>query len=139
MLTLAVEDLAQARAFYVEHLGWPEQVGRNPELCLLPLPAGMLLVLASRSALRAYVPAHIGLEPTPNSNILLAHNVASPAAVDVLLARAQTAGAPWVQAGQRLAWGGYGGWFTDKDGHLWEVVYNPDWPVPEPACQAAPS
>jgi len=24
-------------------------------------------------------------------------------------------------------WGGYSGHFQDPDGHLWEVVWNPEW------------
>ena len=43
---------------------------------------------------------------------------------------------PWrrgqlVKAAQKLEWGGYGGYFADPDGHLWEVAMNPFWPLDE--------
>jgi hypothetical protein len=26
-------------------------------------------------------------------------------------------------------WGGYAGYFADPDGHLWEIAFNPFWPL----------
>jgi catechol 2,3-dioxygenase-like lactoylglutathione lyase family enzyme len=50
-----------------------------------------------------------------------------------------------LQSGLRLAlwprapfWGGYAGYFQDPDGHLREVVWNPDW-QPDAADAAAPA
>ena len=28
-------------------------------------------------------------------------------------------------------WGGYSGYFADPDGHLWEIAWNPGWPIAE--------
>ena len=36
-----------------------------------------------------------------------------------------------VKAGQKVFWGGYSGYFADPDGHLWEVAYNPFFPLDE--------
>ena len=30
-----------------------------------------------------------------------------------------------VKSARKAFWGGYSGYFTDPDGHLWEVAYNP--------------
>jgi uncharacterized glyoxalase superfamily protein PhnB len=29
------------------------------------------------------------------------------------------------QPARKTFWGGYAGYFTDPDGHLWEVAFNP--------------
>ena len=39
--------------------------------------------------------------------------------------QAVTAGAKLVKAPQKVFWGGYSGYFSDPDGHLWEVAHNP--------------
>lgn len=41
------------------------------------------------------------------------------------MAAAQSAGAEIVKLAQATFWGGYAGYFRDPDGHLWEVVWNP--------------
>jgi uncharacterized glyoxalase superfamily protein PhnB len=55
----------------------------------------------------------------------LAHNAASKAEVDAVLAFAQKAGATLIKPGQDVFWGGYSGYFADPDGFLWEVAWNP--------------
>jgi uncharacterized glyoxalase superfamily protein PhnB len=42
-----------------------------------------------------------------------------------VMAEARRAGATVVKAAHETFWGGYAGYFTDPDGHLWEVVWNP--------------
>lgn len=43
----------------------------------------------------------------------------------------EKAGANIVKPAQDTFWGGYAGHFQDPDHHLWEVAWNPDWPLPE--------
>ncbi|HEY4109358.1 VOC family protein [Puia sp.] len=45
--------------------------------------------------------------------------------MDEILKTAQKAGAHLVKPGQNTFWGGYSGYFQDTDGHLWEIVWNP--------------
>lgn len=54
----------------------------------------------------------------------LAHNVATPAEVDAVLATARGAGAT-IHDGQQRAWGGYSGYFVDPEGFRREVAFNP--------------
>lgn len=61
--------------------------------------------------------------------VALAHNVASQEAVDEVWKRAVTEGASGVKAPQETFWGGYSGYFADRDGHLWEVAWNPHLPI----------
>ena len=39
----------------------------------------------------------------------------------------ETACAVIIKTAQDTFWGGYAGYFQDPDGHLWEVVWNPQW------------
>ena len=92
---------------------------------------GSWLGLFGRSELAedAQVPA----EGSGFPGFALAHNVTSEAEVDALLQEAVEAGAKLVKPGQKVFWGGYSGYFSDPDGFLWEVAYNPfAWIGPEP-------
>ena len=52
-------------------------------------------------------------------------------AVDDAPARAVNAGGQLVKAAEKVFWGGYSGYFSDPDGHLWDVAYNPYSPLRE--------
>jgi uncharacterized glyoxalase superfamily protein PhnB len=56
----------------------------------------------------------------------IGHNVRTREEVDAVLAEAEAAGATFIDRGKERSWGGYTGHFRDPDGHLWEVVCNPD-------------
>ena len=55
----------------------------------------------------------------------LAHNLRSRVEVDEVLDQAASAGAVITLAARETFYGGYAGFFTDPDGHVWEVAYNP--------------
>lgn len=44
-----------------------------------------------------------------------------------VMEKARAAGAFIVKAAHDTFWGGYSGYFQDPDGHLWEIVWNPQW------------
>ncbi|MEM7348634.1 MAG: VOC family protein, partial [Chloroflexota bacterium] len=76
----------------------------------------------------ALVPA----EGSGFNSFALAHNVASEAEVDAVLAHVESVGATIVKPAQKVFWGGYSGYFKDPDGHLWELAYNPfEWIGPK--------
>jgi len=58
-------------------------------------------------------------------------NVNSKEDVDAVMAQAERAGATIVKPAEDTVWAGYVGYFQDPDGHLWEVVWNPDWRMPD--------
>jgi catechol 2,3-dioxygenase-like lactoylglutathione lyase family enzyme len=134
VLTLGVDDLSRAVAFYRDGLGWstPGVVGQEFQhgaVAFFDLQAGLRLALWARADL-----AHdAGLEPGAPSatEFSLGHNVESAAEVDQVMAAAARAGARVVKAAERTFWGGYAGYFQDPDGHLWEVVWNPAWTTTE--------
>jgi uncharacterized glyoxalase superfamily protein PhnB len=128
LLTLGVDDLERAVAFYRDGLGWPTKgiVGEDVEngaVAFFRLRSGLKLALWPRSSIAADtgLPEH----PPDPTGFTLGHNLGSPAEVDAVLGQAQRAGATIVKPAQHTAWGGYAGCFQDPDGHVWEAAFNP--------------
>jgi len=123
MITLGVEDLQRATTFYRDGLGLPQHQFEGGGVSFFAL-SGTWLALYPKQALAEDI--GISVESLQGSNsITLAHNVASPAQVDKVLAQAVAAGATLLKPGQDVFWGGYSGYFSDPDGYFWEVAYNP--------------
>lgn len=59
----------------------------------------------------------------------IGHNVSSKEEVDTVMEEIKKAGATITVPAHDTFWGGYSGYFQDPDGHLWEVVWNPEWEV----------
>lgn len=121
MITLGVDDLPRAIAFYRDGLGFP-QMDSPPEVASFTLD-GCWLGLYGRAALAADAQVAPGGSGFPGFSI--AHNVASEAEVDAVMALAARAGAEIVKPAQKVFWGGYSGYFRDPEGYLWEVAHNP--------------
>ncbi len=124
-VTLGVGDVARARAFY-DKLGFRASSASNPEVVFYDA-GGVVLALFGRSALAE--DANVADSAPGFSGVALAHNVAGEREVDQVLAEAVAAGARLVKKGQKAFWGGYTGYFADPDGHLWEVAFNPYFPL----------
>ena len=130
VITIGVDDLERALQFYRDGLGLPTEgiIGEEFDygaVAVFELAQGLRLALWPRTSI-----AHdTGLAATPSSptEMTLGHNVSSKAEVDALMARAAAAGAVVVKPAHATFWGGYSGYFQDPDGHVWEVVWNPQW------------
>ena len=123
LVTLGVADLARARRFYEEGLGW-RRGNRHDEVAFYQL-GGMVLALWGRDALAD--DAGLPRAGSGFRGIALAYNARDRAEVDAVLEEAKAAGGTLVKPAQDTFWGGYAGYFADPDGHLWEVAWNPDW------------
>lgn len=120
LVTLGVADLARARTFY-EGLGWR---GQEAEQTVFFQAGGIVLVLWGRDK----VAGDAGVEDSGTDGfggMTLAHNVRSRREVDEVLREASNAGAEITQPARETFYGGYAGFFTDPDGHVWEIAYNP--------------
>lgn len=124
-ITLGVGDLAVSRAFYAA-LGWRESSGSQPEIAFFKA-GSVVFGLFQRAALAA--DANVSPTGSGFSGFTLAHNVASQEEVDRLLGEAAALGASVVQPAGKVVWGGYRGYFADPDGFLWEVCWNPFFPL----------
>lgn len=128
LLTLGVDDLERAVAFYRDGLGFATRgiVGTefdNGAVAFFQLQPGLKLALWPRASLAA--DTGLPLQPRSALEHALAHNVGSREAVDAVMAQARAAGARIVKAARETFYGGYAGYFQDPEGHLWEVAFNP--------------
>src|SRR5688572_16207412 len=131
VITLGVEDLERALVFYRDGLGLPTQgiVGTEfagGAVVFFRLQGGLILALWPRAELARETGLEAGEPTLRGAEYSIGHNVDSREEVDRVMAQAATAGASIIDPVQDRIWGGYSGYFQDADGHLWEVVWNPD-------------
>lgn len=127
LVTLGVEDLSRATRFY-EALGWRRSSASVDGTVAFMRGGAMVLGLFGRTALAE----DANVEAAPSAgfrSIALAMNLDSEPDVDATLATVAEAGGRITKPAQRAEWGGYSGYFSDPDGHLWEVAYNPGFPL----------
>ena len=125
LITLGVADLVASRAFY-KALGWAESP-RSQETIVFFQINGMALGLFGLADLAK----DQGREDAPlgTGAMTLAQNFESEAEVDAAFTKALACGARALKTPKKVFWGGYSGYFADLDGHVWELAYNPFWPL----------
>ncbi len=126
-VTLGVRDLAASRAFY-QALGWRESSGSQAEVAFFQAGSVAFALFARES-----LAEDAGVSPAGSGfpGFTLAHNVPSEEAVAATLREAVAAGGRLVRQGEKAPWGGFRGYFADPDGFLWEVCFNPFFPLDE--------
>lgn len=122
IITLGVRNLAKARSFYQEGLGWRPSAASQEQITFFDL-GGVGLALFPYEELAK--DAAVSSERQGFSGITLAYNAKNMEEVDSVLVLAAKAGATIVKPAQKVFWGGYSGYFSDLDGYLWEVAWNP--------------
>jgi uncharacterized protein len=129
IVTLGVADLDRSIAFY-QALGW-ESRGQREQGILWFRTSGTWIGLFAYDELAA----DAALQPLPQGSLpayrgsTLALNLPSEAAVDEAFECFAEAGATLVKPAAHLGWGGYAGYVADPDGHLWELCFNPHFPI----------
>lgn len=120
-VTVPVDDLQKSLAFYRDGLGLtPEEQDEDHAAFDLD---GVYLVLLNRSEFSVYVES-VGHRPAGKdaAEAILSYFAESRGDVDALMAKAQAAGATISPAEDDE--GVYSGYFTDPDGHTWEVLFD---------------
>ena len=125
LVTLGVADVARAKAFYTA-LGFKPSGFANEHVAFFEA-GGVVLGLFGWDSLAE--DAGVSKAGTGFRGVTLAHNTRTEAEVDAVLAHALACGATLVRSAQKVFWGGYTAYFADPDGHLWEVAYNPGFPL----------
>lgn len=130
VITLGVKDLDVSLSFYRDGLGLSSDgiVGREFEhgaVAFLDLQSGVRLALWPQSSI--FHDTGLTTMTFNPTQMTLGHNVSSKVEVDTVMAQAGGAGATIVKPPHETFWGGYSGYFQDPDGHLWEIVWNPQW------------
>lgn len=125
LITLGVHDMDRARAFYHEW-GWTEHPASQPGLALYQMNSAALALfqIAELAKDQNRAEAELG-----RGAITLAQNCTDDAETDAVFAAALAAGAKAIKPPEKVFWGGYSGYFSDPDGHVWEIATNPFWPL----------
>ncbi len=135
VITLGVTDLEKSLAFYRDGLGLPTKgiVGTEFKgdethpagaVVMFELQSGLLLALYPRSELAKDANLSVGV--SSSTEFSLGHVVNSKQEVDALMKLAKAAGAIVTDEPHERPWGIYSGYFQDVDGHLWEIIWNPN-------------
>ena len=127
IVTLGVTDLVRSREFY-ERLGWTRSMAKAEGIVFFQA-GGMALALYPRHELAK--DANVAPDGHGFTGITLAYNARTRQDVESVLADAEAAGATILKPAQDVFWGGYSGYFSDPDGFLWEVAWNPFFPIAE--------
>jgi catechol 2,3-dioxygenase-like lactoylglutathione lyase family enzyme len=135
VITVAVTDLEKSLAFYRDGLGLPtkgiigseftgDETHPSGAVVMFELQHELMLALYPRSELAKDANQSVGV--SSSTEFSLGHVVKSKQEVDALLKRAKAAGAIVTDEPHERPWGIYSGYFQDVDGHLWEVIWNPN-------------
>jgi uncharacterized protein len=118
---LGVRDLARAKQFYVEGLGWKVKDDYGVSV-FFESDSGSIVGFYGREGLADQV----GTSPEGSgfSGLVLTYVVRSEKRVDEIIAEAEEAGATILKPAGALPWGGYGGSFADPDGYIWSLGYS---------------
>jgi hypothetical protein len=138
VITLAVDDLEKSLAFYRDGLGLPTKgiiatqfEGTETEpagaVVFFELHGGLMLALYPRKELAK--DAKLPQAAASSLEFSLGYLVERKDEVDELLGKAEAAGGTITDQPHDRAWGIYSGYFKDLDGHLWEIIWNPEMPV----------
>lgn len=132
VLTLGVSDLHRSVQFYRDGLGFPTVGIEGNDLeygavAFFELENGLKLALWPRTSISS--DTQIPLQAPSSLEFTIGHNVGSIEEVNLVMAQAKSSGAKIVKPAVKTFWGGYAGYFQDPDGHLWEVVWNPQFEI----------
>ncbi len=128
MITLGVAELKRAVAFYENVVGWKAAPG-PPGIAFFDL-GGIVFSLYPHDDL-AKDRKTVADRPRDGNHesFALAHNARSEKDVDAIFSRLREKGATILKEPEHVFWGGYSGYFSDPDGHAWEVAHNPHWTI----------
>ena len=127
IITLTVDDLARARAFY-EALGWRVASDAAAAEIVCFTLNGIGFALYPRHRFREEIGV-ADLSCEADGGVVLAYNVRSRDEVARVLDEAVKAGGTLMKPAADVFWGGHSGHFRDPDGHIWEVAFNPFSPL----------
>ncbi|MCR9111283.1 VOC family protein [Marivita sp. XM-24bin2] len=126
LITLGVRDMDNIAAFY-EALGW-QRVDTQDGVIAFDL-LGQTLGLYPLDKLAEDI--GIDVSQLGRGTMTLGYNSRDRDGVDAILARVPEAGGTVLKPPLEVFWGGYHGYFSDPEGHIWEVAHNPFSPLRE--------
>ncbi len=126
LITLGVKDLQRAVAYYAD-IGWePSEV--LDKVAFYDMN-GMKLGFYTLDGLAEDQKRPVDMLGT--GAMTLGQNFPTQAEVDAAYQMAIAAGGTVITRPEKIFWGGYSGYFSDPDGHVWEYAMNPFWALDE--------
>ncbi|GAA0872282.1 VOC family protein [Gangjinia marincola] len=122
IITLGVQRLGKTLAFYEEGLGWKRSEASKEKIVFFET-GGIVIAFFDKSELAK--DANVADGVCEFSGITMAYNSKSEGEVDEVMKKVEGLGATIIKPAEKTFWGGYGGYFKDLDGHIFEVAYNP--------------
>ena len=122
-VTFGARSVSVLRAFY-RAVGWQENDGSDDTFTSFTM-GSVRLALYSIESLRDEAAPGEEIPSGSWNGMTMSLNVASRREVDDALSAAAEAGAVAVGASLDRDWGGYSGYFTDPEGHRWEIAWAP--------------
>lgn len=122
LITLGVSDFKKSLHFYSEGLGWKPSSASQDDVAFFQM-GGVVLSLYPKTALAEDAKVNSNGNGFPGFS--LAYNAKSEKEVEDVLSAVKQMGATILKPAEKVFWGGYSGYFSDPDGYLWEVAYNP--------------
>ncbi len=130
MITLGVTDLETSKQFYEQVVGWNSAHGPDG-IAFFDLGGTVLSLYPHADLIKDMSPGESSSSISAYHGFALAHNARSKEEVDAIFSRLKAKGARIIKEPKEVFWGGYSGYFSDPDGHPWEVAFNPFWSILE--------
>lgn len=126
VVTLGISDLERSKAFYQEGFGWTP-VFENEEIAFYQMN-GFVFGTWLKSSLEDDTMQQV---LSGSGAVTLAHNVPEESNVQTVINKLVAAGAVVLREADEPPQGGRRGYIADPDGHVWEIAFNPLWPISE--------
>lgn len=127
LITIGVDDLAAARAFYAETLGWTPATATTGEAVYIQAGHGFLVALTADTD--PSTAARDTKAPSGPQAVMLGHLVGSSSEVVALIERVRHSGAAIITEPQDGPFGRFHAVFADPCGVRWEIAFHPGWHV----------
>jgi len=128
LITLGVRDFNRSLAFYRDTLGWETTATEDDPVAFFQLQ-NLIFGIFPKSELAKDAGVHNDGNGFPGFS--LAQNLASETEVNAAFTKLKAKGVTIMKEPQKAEWGGYSGYFSDPDGYLWELAWNPFWKMDE--------
>lgn len=134
-ITLAANDFDKELVFYRDILGWKPFNVIEGTIAFFSV-GGLVFSICAYDELSKDVGSTLITQPY--LGVTLAQNLPSEEAVDEVFNHIRASGGTIIKEPVRASWGGYSGYFTDPENHLWEVAHNPQFEYDDDGVMVIP-
>ncbi|MEM6560057.1 MAG: VOC family protein [Planctomycetota bacterium] len=131
IITLLVRDMQRSYHFYADGLGFPTKGKPSDDWIAFKLSGICLSIYPYAKFTDEHLSRRLDADHAMNPKIVppvgLAYNTREKHQVEEVLRLAEQAGGTIEKQPADTFWGGCSGYFSDPDGHLWEVAWADSW------------